>query len=59
VAMIGVTRVQLPKLVPSVMNFVKMKLIPEKKWGKKFVNAPNGLVDNLKSLGQGVSQKPA
>jgi hypothetical protein len=57
--MIGVTRVQLPKLVPSVMNFVKMKLIPEKNWGKKFVNAPNGLVDNLKSLGQGVSQKPA
>jgi hypothetical protein len=57
--MIDATRIQLPKLVRSVMNFVKMKLIPHKKWGKKFDSAPNGLVNNPKSLGQGVSQKPA
>jgi hypothetical protein len=56
--MIGATRVQLSKLVPSVMNFVKMKLIPHKKWGDKFDTAPNVLVNNPKSLGQGVSQKP-
>jgi hypothetical protein len=55
--MIGITRVQLLKLVPNVLSFVKMKLIPHKKWGKKFVNAPNGLVNNPKKLGQGVSQK--
>jgi hypothetical protein len=56
--MISTTRVQLPKLVPSIMDFVKMKLIPHKKWGNKLVSAPNGHVDNPKSLGQGVSQKP-
>jgi hypothetical protein len=37
--MIGATRIQLPKLIPSVMNFVKMKVIPHEKWGKKFVIA--------------------
>jgi len=56
--MISTTRVQLSKLVPSVMNFVKMKLIPHKKWGNKLVSAPNGPMDNPKSLGQEVSQKP-
>jgi hypothetical protein len=37
--MIGAAKVQLPKLVPSVMNFVKMKAIPHEKWGNKFVSA--------------------